>query len=484
MSSVSAPASQPLRPGFVHSASTPATTKVLEDLLHKDYTLHHCFFNEKGFHNHLGHHLVAAYDLGAPAALLQMIYDNEHPMLLPVDRQGEDITEANWTKRLGEHRAYGSYLAFFTEQITTNGVAEVVKKFVVAPEANGNGALMLARLVGGALHPLLEIGFGIEFEQDYMVAQGLAMGAVTEPDFLNFVTDESSGIPAVAATSKGVTLLSLLRELYDSEILKPLPYVPDVMDNDMGRFQKLTENPERGAEIKRIYAKWSIDTTLTGAAPEQEFANKAEECFFQATLLLAATGRPGRAPRADFFLMHILTSALCIPSLLSILSDPMHKAQLLQAYARASAMYILLRGRPRIDIPLLMSYTEFPRPPAPVAPGGPDAQGDPSVGGETDPWLAIIRNALHHKEAHVAKVVRTLYYCAQRYGLKKAGSAIGALDEEGKETHVGAAAMDGTIFVRAAGIVSDALGWVVYGEKEGSWDRTSLGWDEAWENEA
>ncbi|KAJ6454205.1 hypothetical protein C8R45DRAFT_628702 [Mycena sanguinolenta] len=136
-------------------------------------------------------------------------------------------------------------------------------------------------------------------------------------------------------------------------------------------------------------------------------------------------------PRASTFLMHILTSALCISSLLSIIPDPVHKAQLLQGYARSSALFVLLRGRPRINIPLLMSYTEFPRPPAHAPPGGPDALGGPNSVGETNPWLAIVQNALHHKDAHVLKVVRTLYYCALKYGGKVAGSAIGARDEKG-----------------------------------------------------
>ena len=43
--------------------------------------------------------------------------------------------------------------------------------------------------------------------------------------------------------------------------------------------------------------------------------------------------------------------------------------------------------------------------------------------------------------------------------------------------------MDGTIFVRAAGIVMDSLGWVDYGQEARTWDRSALGWDAAWDNE-
>ncbi|KAJ7199365.1 hypothetical protein GGX14DRAFT_467877 [Mycena pura] len=479
-SPIAPPTPQHIRPGLIHCPLTHATRQVLQELLHKDYVTHHCFFNDLGFHNHLQHHLVAAYDMGASPALLKLIYNDEASILRPINRQGEDITVSNWTTRLGEHKAYGSYLAFFAEEVSKNGVQQSCLKYVTAPEANGNGAGMFSRFLSGAIHPFLQVGFGVEFGQDYMVSQGLAMAAVTSPVITNFALDMPAGLPKIVKTSKGVTLLGLLREVYDSPVLKPiLPYDPDPLA--MHHYQKLSENLDRVAELKRIYAKWSIDTTLTGAASDAEFAAKTEECIWQATLLLAATGRPNRAPRPDFFLMHMLTSALCLPSLLRMFPDPVHKAQLLQGYVRAGALYVLLRGLPRIDIPLLMSYPADARPPAHTPPGGPAALGSPSAPGETNPWLAIVQNALHHRDAHVIKAVRLLYYAATMYGGTPPGAAIGARDHEGKETHVGAGAMDGTVFVRAAGVVSDTLGWVAYGQPEGKWDRSALGYDEAWE---
>ncbi|KAJ7464154.1 hypothetical protein FB451DRAFT_1179984 [Mycena latifolia] len=94
-------------------------------------------------------------------------------------------------------------------------------------------------------------------------------------------------------------------------------------------------------------------------------------------------------------------------------------------YACAAALYILVRVRvrPRINIPLLTSCTQFLRPPEP--------------------------------DVHVIKLMRTLYYYAQRYGRTPPSSAIGARGADGKETHVGAGEMDGSV-VRAA-IVSEAL---------------------------
>jgi hypothetical protein len=39
---------------------------------------------------------------------------------------------------------------------------------------------------------------------------------------------------------------------------------------------------------------------------------------------------------------------------------------------------------------------------------------------------------------------------------------------------------DGTIFIRAAGVIMDVTGWCREGEDEGGWDMSALGYDEAW----
>ncbi|KAJ7453275.1 hypothetical protein B0H11DRAFT_1741354 [Mycena galericulata] len=446
----------PIQPGLVHTPSTHEAAVVLEELLYKDYVSHHIFFNDLGFHDHLSHHLVSAYDTGAPPALLKLIYKDVSQIMRPLDRQEADIIKSNWTARLGERKAYSSYLAFFSDEMSKKGMEETFRKYVMAPEANGNGAAMLARFFEGAsVHSMLTFAESIHSSTQEFVLPRLALGAVTESEMTEFVLDQPSNLAEIKET-KGVTLFALLREVYDSDILKPI-----LSDNlnapEKDRIRKFTQHPERGAELRRIYAKWSIDTTLTGAASDTEFDAKVEGCPCRRRSSSPPRDDRTRPPRMEFFLLHVVTSALCLPSVRKILPDPEQKAQFLQAYARSAALWVLVRGRPRIDIPLLISYTDPPSPPANWSPGSADA-----LGGATNPWLAIVQNALDHKDTHVLKTVRALYYCAQRYGLTAPGEEIGARVKMGHETHVGAGKMDGSIFVRAAGVVSETLGWVAY----------------------
>lgn len=86
-------------------------------------------------------------------------------------------------------------------------------------------------------------------------------------------------------------------------------------------------------------------------------------------------------------------------------------------------------------------------------------------------------------DAQTIKTIRTLYYGAQKYGATPPSGVIGAFRPDGTETHEGIAKMDGSIFVRDAGVVMYQLGWVTHGQQAGKWDFSGLGWEDAWKNE-
>lgn len=277
--------------------------------------------------------------------------------------------------------------------------------------------------------------------------------------------------------SHGPALLSIIQMMYDSEILSPiLPYQPDALLSTRSKDAMKDGRPE---EIKRLSSLWTIDPN----GGDEEFDARVEEIIWVCTLLTVATGKHGRKPRVDFFLMHLLTSSLFLPSLLGATKSVDNKISLLRLYVAEVLMIMLLRGRPRIDVTLMMSYTEVPQPPSNDHTPTPDgsALGDPRVPTNTNPWPAIIASVIHAPDAHTVKSIRTLYYAAQKYGETPPGGAIGAFNKDGTEVIAHAGELDGTIFVRAAGVVMNALGWVSHGQKEGNWDRSALGWDAAWD---
>jgi len=52
--------------------------------------------------------------------------------------------------------------------------------------------------------------------------------------------------------------------------------------------------------------------------------------------------------------------------------------------------------------------------------------------------------------------------------------------KDGQEVIPGLSRVDGTIFVRSAGIVMTVMGWTREGEKAGNWSFDPVGYDEVW----
>ena len=77
--------------------------------------------------------------------------------------------------------------------------------------------------------------------------------------------------------------------------------------------------------------------------------------------------------------------------------------------------------------------------------------------------MRILQDTLVHPNEHLCKLQRALAYFAQRYGDREAGYYASGLD--------GAEALDGTLFVRVAGLVQERMGWANEGKELGIWDR-------------
>ncbi|KIJ65366.1 hypothetical protein HYDPIDRAFT_27384 [Hydnomerulius pinastri MD-312] len=475
-------------PGLVNiPGRDPQAQEVTASLLEVDRENHHCYFNAKGFHNHLSHHLLAAYDLAAPASVLQRIYEAEKNSQRPIDVGGEQenaldqvkITPDNFGEYVGQERYYGAFLTFFTEQIVELGVSETLERYIFSTTVNVKGLDMLSRFLSGA---------------DAMVAQGLAQASIHSPlipELFDFAAPGAAGDllktsarNVKGAVSEGKPLLHILRDIYDSEILKPvMPYDPDALLTARREALMKDGRPE---EMRRLCATW-----WSSKAPEEEvlgLKEKVEELFWVTALLLTGSGKRGRKPRLDFFLMHALNATLFVPSLLKIISNDASKVKLVKGFLPITMMYLLLRGRPRIDAGLAMSYSATPRPPNVSAPTLTPSQiiiGNPNDPSSYNPWYNILTSVIHAPDAHTVKAIRALCYAAQQYGHKGATDVPGCfLDEAQKqETLPGISEVDGTVFVRAAGVVMDTLGWVTHGDAHGQWDRSGLGWDDAWKNE-
>ena len=165
--------------------------------------------------------------------------------------------------------------------------------------------------------------------------------------------------------------------------------------------------------------------------------------------------------------MHLVTSALFMPSYAAYLS-PTSFALFARAYMTTSLAWFVARGRPAL--PLAAFYAEVSARPAEPgaphgvapAPGALDAR-DPSPNG----WLPIVQSTLQHKDDHIHKFQRSLLHFARMLSATPPGT----FRREGLE---GAEVLDGTLFIRVAGLTAGRLGWMREGQEDKGWDRIGL----------
>lgn len=173
---------------------------------------------------------------------------------------------------------------------------------------------------------------------------------------------------------------------------------------------------------------------------------------------------------------HLVTSAIFLPRLVlkdegSSPSSPFkpgslsfaNRLLLLQTYLSACTAWKIYRGNHPLPIADFYAATDAQQ----FAPAQVGAGVLPSLSGGA--WTRIIQSALQAPDGHVPKIVRALIDFSQRWGSRPPGYFSVGESEAGPSLE-GIERLDGTLFVRVAGLTLDRLGWVHEGEKASSWD--------------
>jgi len=437
---------------------TEESRKTTSDLLKRNHESHHCFFNSKHFHNHLTHHLLAAFSLGAPPKRLEEIYESHARYQKPIgDITGQpEITEDNWNKFFSQPEYYGNYLRFWTREVKKKGVDTVIKAYLFNPSKEGSNDFF-ARLVGTGYHHLIHLGYGLEFSLELIVVEALALTSVSSSDVESFLLDPPGPI--------GVTLDTLAIQAFTTFTSTfgfsspPTPpststsalSIVDLIHSDHSldnivKFEderKLKMVSEKVAEKVKEYAKmWVIDS-----GSQEDVLNKTKELIAFSMSVYAGPTRPGTELKLDFFLMHALTSSLFLPIYLSHLSL-VDATRLLQAHFSATLAYYISQGRPRLYLlENLFSYK---------------SQLEGYNDDTTNPWLKVIERAIAHEDEHLVKSIRTLLWGATHIdSLKVSRDATGPYPL----SHY---------WLNSAKLTLDAI------QGENWWDHSGVGFDETW----
>ena len=158
--------------------------------------------------------------------------------------------------------------------------------------------------------------------------------------------------------------------------------------------------------------------------------------------------------------MHLVTSSLFLSSIFSLLTRRSQKL-LLRGYFAICLVWYVGQGCAELDIARFFgnAATLLPIPPGPKPSPHKDVCPSPTsrFALTPDPWLHIIQSTLTHPDDHLPKLQRTLAEYSSHFGSTPTGYFTGT---ELKDAEL----IDGTLFVRSAGLTCGRLGWVREGE--------------------
>jgi len=351
-------------------------------LIQKDADHHHLFFNDQGFHNHLVHQLLADYSLGADMPRLEKTYNDNAPFQRPKRPSKSDFVW-NSLQCLGNEDYYTTYVDFFQEELNKKGIKRSIEYYVFEQDSRLG---LYSRFLAGVYHPIIHLGYGIEFNHPLMLAEGLAWAAIHQPRSNHFyepINKQNSELEISSKEHKNHSSLSTALEIIlsvhqDSRIDGVVQWA----DED-----KYTTVINAIPDLLHEYCQqWPVSLSLDG---KMGLRARATELQILAAALHAGSHRAAEEIILDFFLMHTLTSSLFLHCYVELL-EPRYAASLLRGKFAADLIYYIAHGRPYLNIEQFKSYPKLLS------------------------WEQIISKAIASEDDHVPKVVRALIH-AYRY---------------------------------------------------------------------
>ncbi|RMZ83991.1 hypothetical protein DV737_g1267, partial [Chaetothyriales sp. CBS 132003] len=322
---------------------TLQSAKVATRLLQDNHENHHIYFNNEGFHNHIAHHLLALFALGATPEELQRGYDNNKGYQRSQLRVKEGIAKEmanpdSFKTYLGKGQYYTDFLEFFQRELEAKGWQEGVREYLFSKTETSED--LLVRMFAGFYHPIIHLGYGVEFSQPAIIAEALAQAATHDRWVAKFLFAAER---AARSTSPSKSLPTLLSEVQSNDKLRSSAHWDD---GNKVRDGILVRAPE---EMIKAAAHFQV-------APDS-LVRKAAEMVNSAIYFAAGSQRRDKEVRFDFFYMHSVTSNIFFSS---FINQPWlsveEKCRLVEWKGRFDLALYVSRGSAQLDLGRIKNY--------------------------------------------------------------------------------------------------------------------------------
>ncbi|KAK2023977.1 HypA protein [Colletotrichum zoysiae] len=387
----------PTNTGLWQFKQQDAAANKVSELLQEDLQKHHVFFNLDGFHNHIPHHVLALYGTGAGPDAIQKAYDGNTDYQRPAKESHDSVVDElhDWQgaqRYLGREKHYPDFLLFYQREIERLGWEAALNEHLFKGDERADD--MLQRMFAGFLHPIIQLMYGVEWEQPAIVAEGLAQAAVHKNQLKGFFEETERRANETTTTTT------------------TMPRIADLVDEIRADRKLATAAEMKDANkifdgvLKRAPEEMMGVTSKVKVRPE-ELDERTAEMFHTAFYVAGGAAlRPGKEAKWDFFLIHHINAA---PIFLSINSKPWisteNKVRLLEHKIRMDLIQYAARGSPQLRLDQVRSY----RPK------------DEDQGRELVSKLSDLLPRFHAipDDGHTIKVARALGICQElssRYG--------------------------------------------------------------------
>ncbi|KAI4097423.1 MAG: hypothetical protein LQ339_006741 [Xanthoria mediterranea] len=325
--------------------------------------------------DHIAHHIPTIFALGASPSAIKKHYENNKSYQRPSETLHHDLVRdlhdpAIFLKHLGQEAYHHDYLAFFQDEINCKGHEAVINDYMLKGDERADA--ILVRMYAGFLHPIIHLGFGVEFNQPAIIAEALAQAAVHDGwigTFLLEVEHASSKIP------HSKSLVEILDQIRADPKLRMAAHWDD---GNKIRDGTLARAPDK---MIKYAAQWKVGL--------DELEAKAAEMTNAAVYFTGGAQHPPKQIKFDFYYMHCVNSSIFFSSFLKqAWMIPEHKARLLRFKGWLDLAMYASRRAPDLLLDEIVNY----RPKSPK-----------------DSWDGIFKRVIEHEDdGHASKLVRAL----------------------------------------------------------------------------
>ncbi|KAI1849401.1 hypothetical protein JX266_004896 [Neoarthrinium moseri] len=346
---------KPDNTGLWHFGQSESAAQKATELLNKDIEKHHVFFNQDGFHNHISHHLLALYGTGASAEDLVKGYRENEDYQRPAMKAHESLFEdlRDWDKakkRLGKEQYYTDWLLFYQHEIERLGWQKALAEYMFKGDERSDD--MFVRMYAGFVHPLIQLMYGVEWDQPAIVAMALAQASVHNDQLRKFLM-EAEGQAKSAPT--------------------PMPRIASLLD-DVAKDEKLRNSPDlddgnkvRDGVLGRAWdeaLKYSAQVKVLPEELEERTAEMFNTAIYEAS---AAAIYKDKDPKYEFFLMHhVNVSPIFITLNKQDWISVENKIRMLEWKIRLDLIQYSARGSPKLSVDKIKNYVPKDRKPGPA----------------------------------------------------------------------------------------------------------------------